>query len=174
MAGTTAHRIARIAEAEGMSERIARRAAQFDALGICDTRGARFARIMSGTPGPTLADLAAVPRWLMLDPDAQARVAKVAGLLLHRSALINELSGARLAVLADAIGEDLIDAVCAMPTAAPPATASLARPDQIIADGWRALHRGLPRPLARRFPDGANDADARILAATACEIVDPS
>jgi hypothetical protein len=157
-----------------MSERTARRAAQLNALGVVDTRGTRFANRLAGAEGPTLADLAAVPRWLMLAEDQQARVAMAAGLLRHKSAIQNELSGQKLAALADVVGEDLLDAVSALPTVVDSAPNMLPRPEDLVAKGWLTLHRGLPAPFASRFPDAANDADARVIAEAAFDLVQSS
>jgi hypothetical protein len=155
-----------------LNDRLTRRAAQHDALGISDSRGARFARVCSGFAGPTFADLAAVPRWLMLSPDQQERVAKVSGLLRHRGAIDCELSGPRLAMLADAMGEDLLDAACASGAGDIPATeAPLPRPDLIIAEGWAILHAGLPAIFAARFADARGDDRAHAASERAVDVV---
>jgi hypothetical protein len=154
-----------------MSVRTARRAAQLDALGVADTRGSRFANRMAGVANPTFTDLAAVARWLMLPSDEQARVAMAAGLLQHKNALDRELSGQKLAALADVIGEDLVDAVAALPSEESVETNSLPPPETLVAEGWSILHRGLPDPFVTRFPQAANDADARARAETAFELV---
>lgn len=154
-----------------MSARTARRAAQLDALGVRDTRGSRFADCVAGVEGVNFNDLAAVPRWLMLPPDQQARVAMAAGLLRHKSALDHELSGQKLAALASMMGEDLVDAVAALPVADGVSRGGLPPPEPLVKEGWSMLHRGLPAPFAPRFPDAANDANARILAEAAFDLV---
>lgn len=155
-----------------MSARIARRAAQHEALGVIDTRGARFAQRCSGYTGPRFADMAAVPRWLLLPPDVQLQVAKAAGLAHHREAINNVLSGPRLAMLAEAVGEDLLDAVCASDAPDGPVShAPLPRPDLIIADGWAVLHKGLPAIFAARFPDAGGDPAARAASERAVDLV---
>ncbi len=155
-----------------MSDRLTRRAAQRDALGVSDSRGARFAQVCSGYAGPTFADLAAVPRWLMLPPDQQIRVARAAGLMRHRAAIDRELSGPRLAMLAEAMGEDLLDAVCASDAAdLPDDGAPLPRPDLILVEGWATLHAGLPVIFAARFPDACGDAAARAASERAVDLV---
>jgi hypothetical protein len=154
-----------------MSERTARRAAQLDALGMADTRGGRFINRMAGVAGPNFADLAAVPRWLMLADDAQVPVAMAAGLLRHKGALNRELSGKKLAALAEVVGEDLFDAVAALPVDEADKSNALPTPETLAADGWSILHRGLPAPFATRFPNAANDTDARTLAETAFDLV---
>ncbi len=155
-----------------MSERIARRADQHAALGMTDTRGARFAQVWTGAKGPDFTDMAAVPRWLLLTENEQKRVAQVTGLMKHRAAIERELSGPRLAMLAEAMGEDLLDAVCASDfTEDLQSNATLPRPDMIVADGWDVMHRGLPTVLASRFSDASGDPKARALSEKAFDLV---
>jgi hypothetical protein len=139
---------------------------------VIDTRGARFAQRRSGYPGPEFADLCAVPRWLMFPPNVQEQVAKAAGLLRNRAAIDSELSGPRLAMVAQALGEDLLDAVCA--SEAPEGSVCLTplpRPDLIIADGWAQLHAGLPAVFEVRFPDARGDLMAREVSERAVDLV---
>lgn len=150
-----------------MSMRTVRRAAQLYALGVADTRGGRFANRLAGLESPTFADLAAVPRWLMLPPEDKARVAMAAGLLQYKTALNCELSGQKLAALAEVFGEDLIDAVTALHCEKSTEISALPPPETLAAAGWSILHRGLPAPFANRFPHAANDVDARALAEAA-------
>lgn len=155
-----------------MSERIVRRAAQQAALGVTDTRGARFAQAWTGVKGPDFADMAVVPRWLMLEPNLQSRVAQAVGLMRHRRAIARELSGPRLAILADEVGEDLLDAVCANEAGNGPMNDTpLPRPDLIASEGWIVMHRGLPTVFATRFPGAANDPAARALSEHAVDMV---
>jgi hypothetical protein len=155
-----------------MSDRNARRAAQLNALGVKDTRGARFAQAWMGTKGPEYADMAAVPRWLMLSADQQAKVAQAVGLMQHRVAIHRELSGPRLAMLAEAVGEDLLDAVCAGDADEDARDdAPLPRPDVIIAEGWDVMRRGLPTIFATRFADARGDAEARATSERAVDLV---
>ncbi len=151
--------------------RIARRAAQCDALGAGLGRGARFACTLNGASLPRFADLAAVPRWLLLQRAQQERVARVAGLMRHRAAIDRELSGPRLALLADAVGEDLIDAVSAAAQFGSPTNdGALPRPDRIVADGWEMLRRGLPAMLAGEYPEACGDEPARALSERAFDL----
>jgi hypothetical protein len=159
-----------------MSERIARRAAQKNALGVIDTRGARFAQSWSGAKGPVFCDMVAVPRWLMLARDQQEKVAQAAGLMQHRAAINQELSGPRLAILAQAVGEDLLDAVCAEDLAEDLDDGvihkgPLPRPDLIVNEGWDVMRRGLPTVFALRFPDARGDAAARAASERAVDLV---
>lgn len=150
---------------------MARRAAQLQALGVKDTRGSRFANRIAGVAGPSLSDLAAVPRWLMLPKEQQTKMAMAAGLLPHKNALDRELSGQKLSALANVFGEDLVDAVAALPSAVSSEHGSLPTPETLISEGWSILHRGLPTPFAGRFPNAANDADARSIAEKAFDLV---
>lgn len=155
-----------------MNDRKTRRAAQRGALAINDSRGIRFAQKRTGNAGPSFSDMAAVPRWLMLPPDQQERVAKTAGLIRYRSAIDRELSGSRLAMLAEAVGEDLLDAVCADDVAGDALDESpLPRPDHLITEGWRILHRGLPIVFAPRFAEAIGDAAARTASERAVDLV---
>ena len=155
-----------------MSERIARRASQQVALGVTDTRGARFAQAWTGAKGPDFADMAAVPRWLMLPHAQQVKVAQAAGLMQHRAALDRELSGPRLAMLAEAVGEDLLDAVCAGDVEDDVTdNVPLPRPDLIVAVGWDVMRRGLPTIFAARYPDAGGDPAARSLSEKAVDLV---
>jgi hypothetical protein len=155
-----------------LNERIAKRAAQRAAVGVVNTRGARFAARWSGHASPQFDDMVAVPRWLMLSSDQQEQVAKAAGLMLHRAAIDAELSGPRLAMLAEVFGEELLDAVCA--ETAPkgnPVNGILPRPDLILADGWALLHQGLPAIFATRFPEAIGDPVARAKSQAAVDLV---
>ncbi len=155
-----------------MSDRIARRAAQRTALGVTDTRGARFAQAWTGAKGPDFADMAAVPRWLILSADLQEQVAQAAGLMRHRAAIDRELSGPRLLILAQAVGENLLDAICAGDADDGIADDTpLPRPDRIVADGRSLMHRGLPTVFAARFPDAGGDPVARALSERAVDVV---
>jgi hypothetical protein len=136
-----------------------------------DSRGARFARRLSGAEGPSFADLTKVPDWLTEPPERQERIACLAALLRHRRAIDTELSGPRLAMLAATVGEDLLDAACEIPLPPPLDDAPLPAPDRLVAEGRRLLHAGLPRPLAGRFPGARDDAQARNLAMHASTIV---
>jgi hypothetical protein len=155
-----------------MSDRVARRAMQQAALGTTDTRGARFAQTWTGERGPDFADMVAVPRWLILSPDQQEKVAQAAGLMQHRAAIDRELSGPRLAILAEAVGEDLLDAVCAGDVDEDVRhDAPLPRPDLIVAEGWDIMRRGLPVVFALRFPDARGDVEARAASESAVDLV---
>ncbi len=152
--------------------RTARRAAQLAALSITDTRGARFARASAAVKGPDFADMAAVPRWMLLSDAQQHRVAQAVGVIRHHAAIMRELSGPRLSLLAAAVGEDLLDAVCAgTPLDDGADHALLPRPDQIVGEGWDVMQRGLPTLLAERFANAQGDAQAHNTAERAVDMV---
>jgi hypothetical protein len=154
-----------------MSARTARRGIRLEALGAPDTRGSRFANRIAGVHSPCFNDLAAVPRWLMLPADLQARVALAAALLRHKSVLDRELSGQKLAALADVTGEDLFDTVMTSSSEPGASAGALPRPEDLADEGWAILHRSLPLPFATRFPGCANDDEARVVAEKAFDLV---
>jgi hypothetical protein len=128
-----------------------------------DTRGARYARRVSGAPAPRFSDLAKVPDWLDEPSETRTRIAALAILLRHRAALNAELSGPRLAMIADAVGEELLDAACEAPLGGPGRAGPLPPPDRILAEGAKLIEAGLPLPFAAGFPLARDDATARQL-----------
>jgi hypothetical protein len=75
-------------------------------------------------------------------------------------------------MLAEAVGEDLLDSVCASdPDDGAANNAPLPRPDFIIAEGWDIMHRGLPPVFAARFPDASGDAAAHAASERAVNVV---
>jgi hypothetical protein len=128
-----------------------------------DTRGARFARRIGGTAPPRFSDLAKVPEWLDEPPETRTRIAALAVLLRHHAALNGELSGPRLAMIAEAIGEDLLDAACEAPVQGQGGAGPLPPPDRIVAEGEKLLEAGLPLPFAAGFSRARDDAAARRL-----------
>ncbi|MBO9623390.1 MAG: hypothetical protein J7500_11835 [Sphingomonas sp.] len=136
-----------------------------------DTRGERFARRVAGEAGPSFADLAKLPDWLWAGPEQRRRIAALAALLKYRAAIDAELSGPRLARLAETVGEDLLDAACA---AEPPeeSATTLPPPEQLLAAGESLLEAGLPACLAPCFPGARDEPRARALAAQASAIAE--
>jgi len=128
-----------------------------------DTRGARFARRVQGVAPPRFSDLAKVPDWLDMPKETRTRIAALAVLLRHRAALDGELSGAKLAMIAEAVGEDLLDAACEAPVPGQAGAGPLPPPDRIVAEGEKLLENGLPLPFAGGFPRARDDAAARQL-----------
>lgn len=151
-----------------MSERRERYALLADVVG--DGRGARFARRCAGAAGPRFADIAHIPAWLTAPPEQRERTARLVALLRYRPAIDAELSGTRLAMLAEAIGEDLLDAACEAPLPADADDAPLPSPDRLAEEGWALLHAALPTPLAGHFPGARDDPHARALVAQAAAI----
>lgn len=147
-----------------MSERVARRQARLAALmqKRPSGRGQRFARRSAGEIPACLGDLTELPDWTLLPSDKQARVARIAGLMLHRAAIDSELSGARLSALASALDEDVFDAACAAEVAPDFSGASeLPTAKEVVERGWAALHGSLPDSL------GGGKAEAVAVAAEA-------
>lgn len=135
-----------------------------------DTRGARFARRVAGEAGPSFADLAKLPDWLSAAPEQRGRIAALAGLLKYRAAIDAELSGPRLARVAEVVGEDLLDAACAAETSGEYRATALPPPERLLAEGKALLEAGLPACFAARFPRACDDAAAREMAAKASAI----
>ncbi len=138
-----------------------------------DGRGMRFARRLSGEAAPSFADLAKLPGWFSAAPEDRRRLAALVALLRHRAAIDAELSGPRLAMIADAVGEDLLDAVCeGEPPAELPEAAPLPPPERLLPEGVALLEAALPACLAARFPGARDDAAARALVARASELAE--
>jgi hypothetical protein len=155
-----------------VSERGAERSRRYRLLAdmASDSRGQRFARRMSGTAGPRFADIANIPEWLSAEPAAQDRIALLAALLRHRRAIDAELSGPRLAMLAEAVGEDLLDLACDSDVPGDIDDAPLPPPERLLAEGRALLEAGLPRPLSGRYPGARDDPAARAIAGRATAI----
>ena len=125
-------------------------------------RGARFGRRVGNQPGPRYADLAKMPDWLSEPEARRQRIAALAGLLRYRRAIDAELSGPKLATIAEMLGEDLFDAACDAEVEAD-GPASLPPPERILDEGRGLLEAALPLSLAAAFPGARDDDDARTL-----------
>lgn len=75
-------------------------------------RAQRFAIRLGGGHVPGFAEVANPPVWASSEGNDRAQLAKVVALLASRSAIDTELNGARLAALADAVGEACFDSIC--------------------------------------------------------------
>ncbi|HVJ01096.1 MAG TPA: hypothetical protein VM662_02880 [Sphingomonas sp.] len=137
-----------------------------------DTRGARFARRVAGEAGPSFADLAKLPDWLSVAPERFRQIAALAALLKYRAAIDAELSGPRLARVAEAVGENLLDAACAAEPSGEYRATTLPPPERLLAEGEALLEAGLPACFASRFPRACDDAAARGVAAKASAIAE--
>ncbi len=136
-------------------------------------RGARFARRLAGECGPGFADIAKLPDWLGAPAEVRERVAALAIVLRHRGAIDAELSGPRLAMIAEAIGEDLLDAACDATLPAKLASdAPLPPPERLRAEGEAVLQAALPSCLAPQFPGARDDAAAREIVVQASAIAE--
>ncbi|WP_158266275.1 hypothetical protein [Allosphingosinicella deserti] len=125
-------------------------------------RGARFGRRIGTQPGPSYGDLAKIPDWLSEPEARRQRIAALAGLLRYRRAIDAELSGPKLATIAELLGEDLFDAACDADADAD-GPASLPPPERILDEGRGLLEAALPRSLAAAFPGARDDDQARRL-----------
>lgn len=155
-----------------MTDRVARRRARYETLAaaVGDSRGQRFARRLDGRPPVAFGDIAKMPDWLMLPPAHQDQVAQLAGLLRHRPAIDRELSGPRLTMLANHVGEALLDAACAVDIPESDDNAPLPPPERVVSDGWALLHASLPQPFATLYPGASGEPSARAMADQACAI----
>lgn len=109
-----------------------------------------------------LAALADWPRWPALSPDARAAVWRVAALIAARDAVSDVIDGATLRTLADAVGENELEAVLALP---PGGDAPLPPATLLAEHGRRLAEAALPPPLAAAMQvTGGDPAAARALA----------
>ncbi len=133
-------------------------------------RGARFARRCAGRSPARFDTTVQLPDWLLADGAMQERVAILAALLHHRRAIDAELSGPRLARLAQAAGEPLFDAACEVEVGFRGGPAVLPAPDTLVVSGRSLMEAALPSCLRDRFAGARDDARARQIVATAWHI----
>ena len=134
-------------------------------------RGARFSGRANGEATPRYGDLAKLPDWLEQPADKREQVAGLTALLRYRRAIDAELSGPRLAQIADAVGETLFDAACEVP-AGRDGPETLPPPDRLIEEGRAMMVAALPHSLADRFLGACDDASARSIVARAQHIAE--
>lgn len=145
-------------------------------------RAARFRhRVGTSAAGqghdPDLATIVKIPDWAVAPTAVQNKLAEAIAVLNHRSAIDQELSGTKLAALAEAVGAELFDQLyeCAMPDRMPPAGASeLPRPEDLVSIGQNYMERALPCELSGRFTNAANDPQAQALCAAAYALIAPT
>ncbi len=147
-----------------MNGELRRRRLALLAAAVPAGRGARFAGRLRGDPVPRFSDLAKLPDWLDAPAEARERIAALAGLLRYRRAIDAELSGPRLARLAAAVGEELLDAACGVEIDVDAAPEALPPPERIAEEGRALLEAALPLSLAPAWPGARDDAAARALA----------
>ncbi len=137
-------------------------------------RSRRFLENRDGYPAPNFASVAAVPNWMLMDDAAKRGIAKSVALLVRRDAIDRELSGKRLGALADAVGHQILEALCDCP--APEVrdiwgrSGLLPRPEDLEELGSPILEAALPLSLKDRYPGATDDANARALVTIATRI----
>ncbi|MEM7689431.1 MAG: hypothetical protein AAF291_10455 [Pseudomonadota bacterium] len=112
-------------------------------------RAMRFGRRLAGEREPTFADLVRQRKTAQAADKDGERLAMVLALLHAKPALDRALDGARLARLADAIGEDALDAVRNLDTAVLPQealVATLPQASELRATGQRLLDKATDTP----------------------------
>ena len=140
-------------------------------------RSAKFRRILSGETSPAIrfADIAILPEWISLADDARDMLAISVAVLHHNRAIDMELSGARLAAIAETIGDVLFDQLCqaasTIPAIADAGPTRLPRPEDLQHIGMAMMREGLPATLSHQYPQACSNAYAANLthvAATIC------
>ncbi len=139
-------------------------------------RAARF-RKTSGEPAPEidLADLTALPDWILLDDDAQVQVGLAAAILDARGAIDRELSGARLAAIAELVGDGCFERLCELPlpdNARSEAPMRLPRPEDLAETGRRLRLAALPGVPIDTGVAMIDPAKARALCDLAAKLID--
>jgi hypothetical protein len=113
------------------------------------------------------ADISQLPEWVSWSDDEQGLLAKSAAILQHIRAIDQELSGVRLAAIAQTVGDDIFDQLCTeaytilddsyqWPTRLP-------RPEDLTKIGMDILYSSLPTILSHRFPGAEGNAQATVL-----------
>jgi hypothetical protein len=120
------------------------------------------------------ADIAQLPEWISWSDEEQGLLAKSVAILQHIRAIDQELSGVRLAAIAQTVGDDIFDQLCnsahtiaddndQWPTRLP-------RPEDLTKIGMDILFSGLPIQLSSRFPAANDNAQAAALSKLAAGI----
>lgn len=102
-----------------------------------------------GAASPSFADVANPPAWARSEGDDRAQLAKTIALLASRAAIDSELNGARLAALAEAVGEDSFDQICeadVLDVTIADIPAALPRPEELERLGSDMLAAANDRP----------------------------
>lgn len=142
------------------------------------SRGKRFLRRQTpydnNGQSATLADLAALPDWIMLDDEQIHNAASVAALLHFRRQIDRIVDGEQIRQICETFGEECFDTVCeaSLPDEAMLADADANLPplEQICEFGKKLLVRGLPSVMAARFEDARGDPTFFALANSAVEM----
>ena len=118
-------------------------------------RTARFQARTLAMPDPA-ADpdfdiIAALPDWLLLSAPEEALLAMCVAVAAHRPAIDRELSGAKLAALAEIVGEARFDLLCDLddlPQANDPRYSQLPRPEDLAGIGAAIITQTAQTPAA--------------------------
>lgn len=129
------------------------------------SRGMRFLkRQMPSTTdnqSATLADLANLPDWIMLDDEQMDKTASIAALMHFRRQIDKIVDGEQIRQICDMCGEEYFDLVCETPlpdeAMLADADAVLPPPEQLHTFGKDLLIRGLPSIMAARFEGACGD-----------------
>jgi hypothetical protein len=141
-----------------------------------ELRSSKFRKLLSTDTQSTVegpiaalrfADIAQLPVWLSWSNEEQEQLAKSAAILQHIRAIDQELSGPRLAAIAQTVSDDIFDQLCnaahmivddsnEWPTRLP-------RPEDLTKIGMDILYSSLPTILSHRFPGAEGNAQATAL-----------
>jgi hypothetical protein len=139
-------------------------------------RGIQFRQALNEEPIDYINfdDVVSIPDWLAWTQTERDRLAIVVAILLNRPAIDQELSGAKLAALALAVGQDLFDELCNSSADHmldwQDKSHRLPRPEDLRSIGEGLMHNGLPKTLSRAFPGASGDVGARAMVEQATKI----
>jgi hypothetical protein len=123
----------------------------------------------------TLADLARLPDWIMLDEDQVGEIASVATLMHFRRQLDTIVDGERVRHICEMFGEEYFDMVCDAPIPGEEMLAAAGDPlpplDHLRDFGQRLLIKALPSIMSDRFAEASGDPNFLILANHAAKMV---
>jgi hypothetical protein len=126
----------------------------------------------------SFADIAALPEWLSWSQNDRDKLALAAAILYHRPAIDRELSGTKLAALADAVGHSFFGHLCSEECGENFKIGFLSdqfpRPEDLPAIGERMLGSSLPKAFSQTFPAAIGDEQARKLVAFAAALISRS
>ncbi len=165
-------------QGETRQSRSAALRANLSAIAPVETRyrSAKFRRALSGETAPAIrfADIAILPQWLSLSDDARNQLAISVAILHHKCAIDMELSGARLAAIAETIGDALFDHLCDaagnISAIAQDGPTRLPRPEDFQQVGMTMMLEGLPAALSHRYPQARGNLYAANLTQVAAKI----
>lgn len=160
-----------------------RRRAAALALDAKSGRGARFVARSAGQAGSENigSDMKLLPGWLGWNDEDRVRLAQAVALIVRRPALDREISGAKLNLIAECVGERLFEEICDIdiPETVADIAGGLPAPEKLLGEGDALLRASLPVQLAGAFPGATGDRSVENIAALAQQcialtrIVDP-